>query len=672
MKKRFFALICLILFTGLVFPQKKAITFDDFIHVKPISDPQVSPDGKQIVFTATKHCYHRDKVNANLYMVSTGGGPVKQLTFTEGYDGGARWSPDGKKIAFISTRSGSAQIWMLPISGGEARRISNIKTGASGIVWSPNGKYILFTSDVESPVKNESEKGDRELLEKYDKSSAKIIDKLLYRHWNSWRVDTRSNLFIMPAEGGKAKNLTPWDNDIPPISLGGYQDYTFSPDGKEICFTMNTEKVVTLNTNNDIFTIPVEGAEKPKKLTENKANDNYPRYSPDGKYIAYRAMKRPGFEADQYNLILYDRKTGDKKNLTEDFDRSIGEYLWLPDGSGFIATCDDFGNNSIYKISISGEIEKLTEKTYNSAIRITGGGKTLIFERQAINAPAEIYKMDLSTKDVERLTEFNKGVLENLDLNPVEYFSYEGAEREVYGMLLKPPLFDETKKYPVIFLIHGGPQGSWHNSWHPRWNAQMFAAPGYVVVMLNPNGSTGYGQELTDAISGDWGGACFEDIMNGVDYILNNYDFVNKDKIGAAGGSFGGYMVDWIAGHTNRFNCLITHAGVFDLKSMFYVTEELWFPLWEFEGNPTESELYRKFSPSNYVDNFETPTMVIHGALDFRVPIGQGLGMFTALQIMDVPSKLVYFPDEGHFVTKPQNRLVWWNQVHKWFGKYLK
>lgn len=673
MKKSLINVILIVLLSVSALPQKKAMTFSEFAHLKMISSPQVSPDGNRIVFTASSKCFHKNITKSALYLVSMEGGEVKQLTSTDYYNGQASWSPDGKNIVFVSSRSGSSQIWMLPAGAGEARQVTNIETGASGPVFSPDGKNILFVSDVRAPITSEEEKADEEVLKEYDKIKAKIIDGLLYRHWNEWRHNVRSHLHMVAARGGKVTDLTPGsDHDSPTISLGGNQDYSFSPDGKEICFAMNTEKVVTVGTNNDIFTIPAEGGTAPKRLTTSKANDIYPLYSPDGKYISYLAMKRPGFEADKLSLILYNRQTGESKNLTEKFDRSIDEYLWMPDSRGFIAVCQDMGNSSIYKIGMDGKIEQLTEKTYNNNLTISADGKTIVFGRQAINAPADLYKMGISSKREKRLTEINKRWLEQLDLNPMEYFSYKGAKKTVYGHIIKPPLFDGSKKYPVVFLIHGGPQGMWANNWHPRWNAQMFAAPGYVVVMFNPSGSTGYGQQLTDDVTEDWGGACYEDIMKGVDYVLNNYDYVDGNKIGAAGGSFGGYMVNWIAGHTDRFDCLISHAGLFDLRSMFYVTEELWFPLWELGGNPAESKLYEKYSPSNFVKNFKTPTLVIHGENDYRVPVGQGFGMFTALQIMKVPSKLLYFPDEYHFVTKPQNMLLWWDQVHKWLAKYLK
>ena len=673
MKRYLICIILIVLLSVSVYPQKKAMTFSEFAHLKMISGPQISPDGKWVVFSASSKCYHNNITKSALYLVSTDGGEVKQLTSTDYYNGQPTWSPDGKNIVFVSSRSGSSQIWMLPSGPGEARQITNIETGASGPIFSPDGKNILFVSDVSAPITSEEEKADEDLFKEYDKIQAKIIDGLLYRHWNEWRHNVRSHLHIVPAGGGQAKDLTvEMDHDTPPISLGGNQDYSFSPDGKEITFTMNTEKVVTLGTNNDIFTMPTEGGKEFKKLTLSKANDIYPLYSPDGKYISYLAMKRPGFEADQLNLILYNRQTGEEKNLTENFDRSIGEYLWTPDSRGFIAACQDMGNSSIYKIDLNGKIDQITEKTYNNNLTISADGKFIVFGRQAINAPPDLYKMDMGSGREIRLTEINKRWLEKLDLNPMEYFSYKGGKTTVYGHIIKPPLFDSSRKYPVVFLIHGGPQGMWGNSWHPRWNAQMFAAPGYVVVMFNPTGSTGYGQKLTDDITKDWGGTCYEDIMKGVDYVLENYDYVDKDKIGAAGGSFGGYMVNWIAGHNDRFNCLISHAGLFDLRSMFYVTEELWFPLWELGGNPAESKLHEKYSPSNFVKNFKTPTLVIHGERDYRVPVGQGFGMFTALQIMNVPSKLLYFPDEYHFVTKPQNMLLWWDQVHKWFAKYLK
>jgi dipeptidyl aminopeptidase/acylaminoacyl peptidase len=520
---------------------------------------------------------------------------------------------------------------------------------------------------------------------------AKIINSLLFRVWNYWKDGKRSHVFVVPVTGGTAKDLMQGDDyDCPPVDLGASTiDYVFSPDGKEVCITMNTDPMVAISTNNDLFILPVTGGEK-KRITTNKANDNQPVYSPDGKYIAYRAMARPMFEADQYDLMLYDRKTGTAVNITEKFDRSIGEVIWSSDSKNLYFIAEDMGYEPTYQISLKtgkkGELigeepKKVFDKSFNSKIKITPDGKTLLFLREKTNMPREVFSFDLTAKDVtkslKQISNVNTVKIAELEMNSLEEFWFEGAGgTKVHGFILKPPKFDATKKYPMLYLIHGGPQGAWGDDFHYRWNLQMFASPGYVVVAVNPRGSTGYGQQFTDEITGDWGGKVYEDLMKGVDYVLANYNFIDKDKLAAAGASYGGYMINWIAGHTDRFKCLVSHAGVYDLNTDYLATEELWFAEWEFKGTPWENpELYKKMAPSTYAGNFgkfRTPTLVIHGELDFRVPVTEGIQMFTALQRQGVPSKLIYFPDEGHHILKPQNSELWYNSVLDWFKQWLK
>jgi dipeptidyl aminopeptidase/acylaminoacyl peptidase len=418
------------------------------------------------------------------------------------------------------------------------------------------------------------------------------------------------------------------------------------------------------------------GGGEPKHLTaDNPANDNNPRYSPDGKYIAWRSMARAGFEADRQTLTLYDRRSGKKTNLTADFDYSIGAFEWAPNSRDIYFATQDKGRYSIGKVSVKGGDAKLiVTGAYDNNLRVSPDGKSLVFPRQRVNRPTELYRASTSGKNVKKLTDVNGKLLAELEMNPLEEFWFEGAGgRQVHGLITKPPFFEEGKKYPMIYLIHGGPQGAFSDNFHYRWNVQMFASPGYVVATVNFTGSTGYGQDFTDAISGDWGGAPYEDVMKGLDYILENYDYVDADRIGAAGASYGGYMINWIQGNTDRFDCLVSHAGVYNLESMYGSTEELWFPEWENRGTPWENiELYEKFSPHRLAANFSTPCLVVHGEHDYRVPYTQGLEFFTALQRQGIPSKLLFFPDEDHFVRKPQNAELWWGTLHEWFAEYLK
>ncbi len=670
MKKKYMLLIIVLLLVTAVYGQniKKTLTFDDFISMKRISDPQMSPDGKVMAVVVTEMDKKNNKSNSDIWLIPLTEGKPWKLTSSPAADYNPIWAPCGKKIAFISTRSGSPQIWKINPKGGEASQMTDISTGASGIIWSPAGKHLAFISDVYPDKTNE--KSSSSLIK------AEIFDELLFRHWNAWRHGKRNHLFVIPAKGGPAEDITPGDFDTPPISLGGSHDYVFSPDGKEVCFARNTDPELRkgMGTNNDLF-IRDLSQDSINKITANRANDNSPLYSPDGRYIAFRAMKRPGFEADKYVLVLYDRGQKSIRRLTDGLDRSVNEILWAKDNSSLYFTCGAKGRTELYSIYLkTNKISPfLTGHTMDS-IRLSPDGHSLYFLKQTINMPRELFSLDLKSGVVKQITHFNGKLLSGLEMNPVEEFWFKGAAGDkIHGLLLKPPFFDSSKKYPLVMLIHGGPQGAWHDHFHFRWNAQMFAAPGYVVAMVNFHGSTGYGQVFTDSISGDWGGKPYKDIISGLDYLLSTYDFINGKKIGAAGASYGGYMINWIEGHSDQFSCLISHAGVFDLRSMYGATEELWFPEWEFKGSPWSNPgQYKKWSPSSYVQNFKTPCLVIHGQYDFRVPVTQGFQLFTSLQRMNVPSRMLYFPNEYHFVTKPLNAELWWNTMHKWLAKYLK
>jgi dipeptidyl aminopeptidase/acylaminoacyl peptidase len=657
-------------------PSTQPLTFEDFISLKRVSDPQISPKGDLIAFVVTEMNKEQNTSNSDIWIIPSRGGEPWRLTSSPEADSNPRWSPDGKKIAFISTRKGSPQIWMIDPKGGEAYQLSAISTGARGVIWSPTGKHLAFVSSVYPDCKSDEDNKEKEKKKEESLVKAKIFDQLLFRHWNSWQDGKRSHVFVISAEGGIAADVTPGDFDTPPISLGSSHDYTFSPEGEQICFVRNIdpELKISLGTNNDLFVTSAQGG-KIIKTTENKANDNSPHYSPDGRFIAYRAMTRPGFEADKYSLILYDRKNQKKIELTENLDRSVNEILWSHDSTSLYITFQEKGRISLARVPLKDkEIERILEGLYISSPCLTPDGKKIVFLKQAINQPAEVFSFDLRTKKLNQLTMMNSKLLSRLDMNPAEEFWFEGAEGDkVHGFLVKPPFFNPSKKYPLVMLIHGGPQGAWSDDFHYRWNAQMFAAPGYVTAMINFHGSTGYGQSFTDSISGDWGGNPYEDIMRSLDYLLAEYDFLDKNRLAAAGASYGGYMIDWIEGHNDRFKCLISHAGVFDLRSMYGATEELWFPEWDLKGTPwSNKEMYEKWSPSSYVKNFKTPCLVIHSQNDFRVPVTQGFQFFTSLQRMKVPSKMLYFPDEDHFVQKPQNAELWWKTVHEWLEKYLK
>lgn len=654
---------------------RKALTFEDFIKIKRVTDSRLSPDGKQLAMVITVLDLETNRGNSDIYLLPARGGQPIPFVFSPAADFFPRWSPDSQKLAFISTRSGSPQVWVIPVSGGESVKLTDFPGGVGSFSWSSRGDFLLVTSSVFPECPNLEANRKKFADQEKSRVRARIYDHLLFRHWNSWFDGTRSHLFLFPLNGREPVDLTPGDFDTPPISLGGGLDFDFSPDESEIAFVRNIdpELKLGLGTNNDVFLTDLQG-KAIEKLTTSRANDIDPQYSPNGKYLAYRAMARPGFEADQLDLILYDRQKKSFSNLTEKFDFSLSEFIYSPDSQAIYFLCEDKARTTLFKLTIAtGKIDQLLDGHYLTNLQISPDGKILYALKQSINCPNEVYSLDLKTRKLKQLTAVNSELLATLKMNPAEDFWFESQGDRVHGLLLKPPFFDSNKKYPLLMMIHGGPQSAWEDGFHYRWNAQMFAAPGYVVAMVNFHGSTGYGQAFTDSISGDWGGKPYHDIINSINYLHNNYEFIDKEKLGAAGASYGGYMIDWIAGQTDIFDCLISHSGVFDLRSEYGATEELWFPEWEFRGTPwTNPEMYQKFSPSYYVQNFKTPTLVIHSANDFRVPLEQGLQFFTSLQRMNVPSRLLYFPDEDHFIQKPLNAELWWKTILDWLATYLK
>lgn len=685
MRKVFYYLtIAIVVIPLTVYPQqKRPITVEDMWKVGRVSDPQISPDGKAVAYVITGYSMEENKGTSGIYLVSIDGKTVRK--FDTGFKSSSDpvWSPDGKQIAFVADdTNGTSQVYVEDANGGTPGKITGIALGASGLLWSPDEKYIAFVSDVFPGCTSDSCNAAREKELEKSKVKAKFFTNLPFRVWNHWKDGKRSHLFVVGVSGGEPVDLTPGDYDTPPIDLGGRMDYAFSPDSlngslrdKEVCFVRNTDRMVSVSTNNDLFTVSVDGGAA-KRITTNPSNDNQPLYSPDGRYIAYRAQLTPGFESDRSRLMLYDRKGGTIINLTEKYDRSVDEVVWSPDGKRLYFNADDEGYHNIFEVDAStGKIKKITDNSTNTELTVTPDGKHLVFLRQSVTHPNDIYEMNLETREVTQLTHTNDSLLSQLDMNPWEPFWFSGAgETKVEGFVIKPPHFDPNKKYPMVYLVHGGPQGQWMNEFHYRWNAELFASPGYVVVMVNPRGSTGYGQKFTDEISGDWGGKVFVDLMDGVEYVTNHCTFIDKDKIAAAGASYGGYMMNWIEGHNSRgvFKCLVSHDGLYDAVSAFGSTEELWFPIWEFKGTPwSNPELYKKWSPSTYVNNFKTPMLVIHSQNDFRLDVSQGFQLFTALQMRGVPSEMLFFPNEFHFVTKPQDSKLWYYTVLGWIGKYI-
>ncbi|WP_337177812.1 S9 family peptidase [Paludisphaera sp.] len=654
---------------------KRPMTTDDLLAVKSVGDPQLSPDGSRVAYVVSEVDKDAGKSNSSLWLVPTAGGEPTKLTSAPGANNHPRWSPDGKTIAFVSSRGGSSQVWLLPIDGGEARQLTKLPIDVDGPVWSPKGDRIAFAAQV-YPGTTPEETAAKDKEKEEAKSKVRVYDDLMVRHWSEWDSGKRSHLFVADAKTGEAVDLTPkLAVNTPPAPFGGSSDYAWSADGQSLAFTAEPTKDRAWSTNTDIWRVPVGGGEPENLTAANEAADASPSFSPDGKHMAYISQSRPGFEADLWVLRVRDLATGETRDVSSFLDRPVQGFAWKDAGT-VVASIDDGGRVPVVVLPIGGDgskVERLATEGVNTGVSVGPEGEAIAFVHHAADRPAEIHYRKAG-EEARALTSHNAPLLSQLDLAPMESFTFKGAGGdEVQGWLMKPPGFEAGKKYPVLFLIHGGPQGAWHDEWHARWNYALFSAPGYALVAINPRGSTGFGQKFTDEISRDWTGKVYDDLMAGLDHALGKYDFLDGKKLAAAGGSFGGYMVNWICGQTDRFKALISHAGVFDLVSMYGTTEELWFPDWEYGGPPwKELQHYLDRSPSLFADKFKTPTLVIHGALDFRVPDAQGLGMFTSLRRVGVPSRYVWFPDEGHWILKPANRIVWWREMHDWLAKYLK
>lgn len=674
---------------------KRPLSLDDMFKFKRVSDPQISPDGRHVVYVVSEVLFAENRTQSDLWLADTTGGGVRALTSTPKNERHPRWSPDGKWIAFESNRAGADyQVFVLPIDGGEARQVTTLSTGASSPVWSAQGDQIAFVSEVfpEFSAKPfaEADKLNKEKLaaREASKVQARIVTQLLYRHWDSWFEGKRQHVFVVPVKDGAAagepRNVTPGENDGVPTSdtFSAGDEFAFSPDGKSLAFTAPTlpTREQAWSTNHDIWLVDLATLER-KRLTTAPGAEGFPRFAPDGKTLAYRAQERSGFEAERWELKVLDLATGQSRSLTPKWDRSADAFVWAPDGKKLYFTAQDAGVEPVWSLDVAAGGSTTEPKRLTSGggvfggLSITADGGVLAFTHANATQSAEVSAVNLvGSTDVaapRALTQTNATLLAGLELNALESVTVAGAGGTPVQMwLLKPPGFDPAKKYPVVFWVHGGPQGAWMDTWGYRWNPQIWAAQGYVIALPNPRGSTGFGQRFTDEISRDWGGKIFTDLMACMDW-LEQQPFVDAKRAAAAGASYGGYMMNWFQGHTDRFRTLITHCGVYNFESMYGTTEEVWFSEWE-HGMPWRDLDQLKWSPHKYAAKFKTPNLIIHNDLDFRVPLGQGMELFTALQRQGVPSKMIMFPDEGHWVNKPQNSELWHKEIFAWLTEYLK
>ncbi|HUV71304.1 MAG TPA: S9 family peptidase [Terracidiphilus sp.] len=733
MRKITFALLVLIGFGFAGFgaaqtaPAKRPMTFEDMMKMKRLGETAVSPDGKWLAYSVTSVNLEKNTKTAELWLQAIAGGEPMKLGVAGPGDSDPQFSADGKRMLFISSRTGAAQIWTADFDSETGattnlHKLTNLDLGIDNAQWSPDGRSVVFTAavypDCPAIVPDDNGAGaecnyERDAKATDSKVKARIFTALLYRHWDHFTGDKRSHLFLVSVESGAVRDLTPHNpHDVPPFSLeGGGCGCAFSPDSKELAYTDNPDPVPAISTSPRIYTLDLTDASaKPVQISMSKGGNFNPAYSPDGKYIAWRSQERAGYESDKFRLVLYERAGKTIRDLLPKFDNWVDEFAWAPDSKNLFFTSGIEGEEPIELASLSGTIRTISNQGEFGGLHPLPDGQMIVASRMTVASPSEVVAISsasgspdtkarttiqgvqgtaelgsMTVTQINQVTSLNSELLYmQLDLPKMESFWFTAKDgTKLQGFLIRPPGFDAAKKYPVKFLIHGGPQGAWGDSWSYRWNAELFAADGYVVVMINPRGSTGYGQAIVDGVNGDWGGKPFTDLMEGLDYAEQHYPFIDNNRECALGASYGGYMANWVLGHTDRFKCIVTHDGMFNPESAFGTTDEDWFNIWEFKfpntqgghpwdyyGKPDSENPYRKWAPMLYAKNFKTPTLVIHGQRDYRLDVSEGFQLFDTLQLLGVPSKMLYFPDEGHWVLKPQNSELWYKTVNDWVDEW--
>jgi dipeptidyl aminopeptidase/acylaminoacyl peptidase len=682
MKLRFLALAAVLTASGAT-AAPRGFTIEDLVNMERVGSPVVSPDGSRVVYTVRGTDMAKNRGHTEIWMIDLRAAEPapQQLTSHTASSSDPEWSPGGDAIYFLSSRSGSSQVWRLPLSGGEASMVTNLPVDVDNFRLSPAGERIAMSMSVFRDCPDLACTKARADEQGKVKASGHVYDRLFVRHWDTWNDGRNAVLYSAPIDATGHVSAAPvnlsgaLDGDVPSKPFGDHDEYRFSPDGKTILFSARIAgKSEAWSTNFDLYTVPATGGEAPRNLTfDNDAWDAKGVFSPDGRTIAYLAMTRPGFEADRFHIVLMDVATGKKRHVAESWDRSPGGMQWTADGKSLIVDAEDIGNHKLFSIDVaSGKVNALTDKGSIGGFDVRQD--TVAYTQSNLASGAQLFAMKLGAKP-RQLTNQNAGRLADVRWGEPEQFSFAGANGDtVHGYVMKPWNAAPGQKYPIAFLVHGGPQGSFGNGWSYRWNPQVYAGAGYATVFIDFHGSTGYGQKFTDAISGDWGGKPLEDLKKGLAAAVAKYPWLDREKSCALGASYGGYMMNWIEGNwPDGFKCIVNHDGVFDARGMAFSTEEQWFTDWENGGAYfAVPENHERFNPVNFVKNWKTPMLVVQGDLDFRIPTAQGLSTFTALQRRGIESKLLFFPDENHWVLKPANSVLWHHTVLDWLGQHLK